>query len=337
MNSDYSFIYKNKSLNKKERKKVIRQKKYEELKKIVPFPELLDIEDLKCEDIIKYNKLKSMYKGVHVIKRWKHKNIFPLNYKQKEYEIPASIIDTGLDLLRFNIYEYKKIQTDKEKFIQKIFPKPGKSCINPSKLYDCIYKSNNYTTLKYGHVFDFTWECEKTRFVPGQLTDELKKALGMTEFSPPPWLFKMQEIGLPPAYQDLKIPGVNSDIPPGCKYGFEPNNWGRAPQNFEPKERDEYIYNLETQYTEIKSLKEKTEKIIEEKKINVNFSNVTNDKQDVEFLNENVKQQVLIDKNLHENTYVDSKKTLENHFSNSAIKKIKKIRKKIKREILSKI
>lgn len=332
MNPDYLFIHKNKLLNKKEQKKLHRQKKYEELKKIVPYPDLLEIEDVKCEDIIKYNKLKALHKGVHVIKRWKNKNIFPVNYKQKEYEIPASIIDTGLDLLRLNIYEYKKIQTDKEKFIKKMFPKPGKSCINPSKLYDCIYNTENFPILKYGQVFDFTWECEKTRFVPGQLTDELKTALGMTEFSPPPWLFKMQEIGPPPAYQDIKIPGVNSDIPPGCKYGYEPKNWGKAPQNFEPKERDEYIFNLETQYTEIQSLRDKIEQLNEkdaiyEKTKNVETSNLQLNKQEIE--SEKMEPNEVSDKITIKNNF---KTASEENVSNNPTKKIKREKKKKLRE-----
>lgn len=48
------------------------------------------------------------------------------------------------------------------------------------------------------------------------LADKLKQALGMEERSPPPWLRHMQRYGPPPSYPDLKIPGLNAPIPPGC-------------------------------------------------------------------------------------------------------------------------
>lgn len=39
---------------------------------------------------------------------------------------------------------------------------------------------------------------------PGILPEELRKALGMGENSPPPWLINMQRYGPPPSYPDLK-------------------------------------------------------------------------------------------------------------------------------------
>ena len=39
---------------------------------------------------------------------------------------------------------------------------------------------------------------------PGVLPEELRKALGMGDNSPPPWLINMQRYGPPPSYPDLK-------------------------------------------------------------------------------------------------------------------------------------
>lgn len=41
----------------------------------------------------------------------------------------------------------------------------------------------------------------------------------MTPLSPPPWLYMQQRYGPPPSYPNLRIPGLNSPIPPGCQYG----------------------------------------------------------------------------------------------------------------------
>jgi splicing factor 3B subunit 2 len=36
-------------------------------------------------------------------------------------------------------------------------------------------------------------------------------------------------IGPPPAYPNLKVPGVNTPIPPGARYGFNEGEWGKPP------------------------------------------------------------------------------------------------------------
>lgn len=65
--------------------------------------------------------------------------------------------------------------------------------------------------------------------VPGQLSDELKAALGMVEGVPPPWLLNVQRYGPPPAYPNLKIPGLNAPIPEGSSFGYHPGGWGKPP------------------------------------------------------------------------------------------------------------
>ena len=57
-------------------------------------------------------------------------------------------------------------------------------------------------------------------FKPGRMSPELRHALGIPENSPPPWLINMQRYGPPPAYPNLKIPGVNAPIPETVTYGF---------------------------------------------------------------------------------------------------------------------
>merc|ERR1719269_129672 len=64
---------------------------------------------------------------------------------------------------------------------------------------------------------------------PGHVSEELRKALGMGENEPPPWLINMQRYGPPPSYPNLKIPGLNAPIPPGAEYGYHPGGWGKPP------------------------------------------------------------------------------------------------------------
>ena len=51
----------------------------------------------------------------------------------------------------------------------------------------------------------------------------------MSPLAPPPWLWMQQRYGPPPSYPNLRIPGLNSPIPPGCQYGNHAEGWGRPP------------------------------------------------------------------------------------------------------------
>eukprot|EP01068_Selenidium_serpulae_P017094 Selendium_serpulae@DN6347_c0_g2_i1.p1 len=67
------------------------------------------------------------------------------------------------------------------------------------------------------------------QFKPGQVTDRLKEALGMTGTGPPPWLLNMQRYGPPPNYPNVRIPGLNAPLPSGCEYGYHTGGWGKPP------------------------------------------------------------------------------------------------------------
>ena len=71
---------------------------------------------------------------------------------------------------------------------------------------------------------------------PGDLTDDLRTALGMpvgpnAHKVPPPWLIAMQRYGPPPSYPNLKIPGLNAAIPEGCTFGYHAGGWGESEHN----------------------------------------------------------------------------------------------------------
>ena len=40
---------------------------------------------------------------------------------------------------------------------------------------------------------------------PGVMGEDLRRALGMSDNTPPPWLINMQRYGPPPSYPDLKV------------------------------------------------------------------------------------------------------------------------------------
>ena len=74
--------------------------------------------------------------------------------------------------------------------------------------------------------------CRLKEKKPGELTDDLRTALGMpvgpnAHKVPPPWLIAMQRYGPPPSYPNLKIPGLNAAIPEGCSFGYHAGGWGK--------------------------------------------------------------------------------------------------------------
>ena len=50
--------------------------------------------------------------------------------------------------------------------------------------------------------------------VPGQLSAELRAALGISELAPPPWLARMRRLGYPPGYMapDVEPAADTGDI-----------------------------------------------------------------------------------------------------------------------------
>ena len=54
---------------------------------------------------------------------------------------------------------------------------------------------------------------------PGIMGEDLRKALGMADNTPPPWLINMQRYGPPPSYPDLKVCCPASlDLPEGFTF-----------------------------------------------------------------------------------------------------------------------
>lgn len=64
------------------------------------------------------------------------------------------------------------------------------------------------------------YEIRMRGYKPGRMSPELRHALGIPENAPPPWLPIMQRYGPPPAYPNLKIPGVNAPVPDAFSHGY---------------------------------------------------------------------------------------------------------------------
>lgn len=120
----------------------------------------------------------------------------------------------------------------KQKTRDRAQPKMGKIDIDYQKLHDAFFKYQRKPKLSpFGAVYyegkEFETSIQRKR--PGDLSFELVSALSIPPLAPPPWLINMQRFGPPPGYPGLKVPGLNSPIPPGAQWGFHPGGWGKPP------------------------------------------------------------------------------------------------------------
>lgn len=146
--------------------------------------------------------------------------------------MPDFVRATGIADIRAAVLEKEAAQKLKARQRERLQPKMGKLDIDYRVLYNAFFRYQTkpkMTTLGDLYYEGKEFEVKLKEKNPGVLSPELKKALGMPEGAPPPWLMIMQRLGPPPAYPKLRIPGVNSPIPQGAQWGYHPGGWGRAP------------------------------------------------------------------------------------------------------------
>lgn len=224
------------TLSKKARK---RQKRLSIplLKQLVKRPEVVEVHDVNSADPYFLVYLKSYRNCVPVPRHWSQKRKYlqgKRGIEKPPFQLPDFIAATGISKLR-DAYQAKEDQKKlKQKQREKMQPKMGRVDIDYQILHDAFFKFQ--TKPKLSIQGDLYYECKEFEVQlkekrPGQLSDELKRALGMPEGAPPPWLINMQRYGPPTAYPNLKIPGLNAPIPPGASFGYHPGGWGKPPVN----------------------------------------------------------------------------------------------------------
>jgi len=152
--------------------------------------------------------------------------------EKQPFQLPDFIAATGIEKIRQAYIEKEDSKKLKQKQREKMQPKMGKMDIDYQVLHDAFFKYQ--TKPKLTHHGDLyhegkEFEVKLREMKPGQLSQELKEALGMPDGAPPPWLINMQRYGPPPSYPHLKIPGLNAPIPEGASFGYHAGGWGKPP------------------------------------------------------------------------------------------------------------
>merc|ERR1740128_1053679 len=184
--------------------------------------------------------LKSTRNTVPVPRHWCFKRKYlqgKRGIEKPPFDLPEFIKKTGIMEMREALQEKEEAKGMKSKMREKVRPKLGKIDIDYQKLHDAFFKwqtkpkMSMHGDLYYeGKEFEIRLKEKK----PGDLTDDLRTALGMpvgpnAHKVPPPWLIAMQRYGPPPSYPNLKCPGLNAPIPEGTSFGYHAGGWGKPP------------------------------------------------------------------------------------------------------------
>eukprot|EP01103_Thecamoeba_quadrilineata_P012780 TRINITY_DN337_c4_g1_i1.p1 TRINITY_DN337_c4_g1~~TRINITY_DN337_c4_g1_i1.p1 ORF type:complete len:569 (-),score=175.09 TRINITY_DN337_c4_g1_i1:20-1702(-) len=223
-----------KPLSKKEKKKQKRLK-IAVLKQLVTRPDVVEVHDVNAADPALLVHLKAYRNTVPVPRHWCQKRKYlqgKRGIEKPAFHLPDFIANTGISKIRAAVQEKDDNKKVKEKQRERLQPKMGRMDIDYQVLHDAFFKHQTKPKLTiHGDLYyeGKEFEVKLKEKVPGQLSADLKKALGMSLNGPPPWLINMQRYGPPPSYPNLKIPGLNAPIPPGSNFGYHPGGWGKPP------------------------------------------------------------------------------------------------------------
>ena len=206
------------------------------LKAAVDRPDMVDSMDNCSPDPLFLLFCKAYKNAVQVPRHWSNKRRYmsaKRGVDKVPFKLPEYIEQTGIAKIRQAVLAKEAERDIKAKQRAKMRPKTGKLDIDYQVLHNAFFKYQTKPShlTKMGDIYYEGREAE-TRYVhkkPGRISPALREALGMIEGSPPPWLINMQRFGPPPAYPNLKIPGLNAPIPYGAEWGYTPGAWGRAP------------------------------------------------------------------------------------------------------------
>ncbi|TDH73456.1 hypothetical protein CCR75_007990 [Bremia lactucae] len=206
-----------------------------ELKQLVTVSDVVEAHDVTSSDPRLLVFLKSYRNTVPVPRHWCHKRKYLQGKRGVEkppFQLPEFIAQTGIAEVRESVAEDDEKKRNKQRARERMQPKMGRVDIDYQVLHDAFFRFQ--TKPKLTQLGDLYYEGKEFEVklkskVPGQLSNELKAALGMVEGVPPPWLLNVQRYGPPPAYPNLKIPGLNTPIPEGASFGYHPGGWGKPP------------------------------------------------------------------------------------------------------------
>ncbi|KAJ5927460.1 hypothetical protein N7516_009233 [Penicillium verrucosum] len=227
----------------KKKRKEMNKLSVAELKAMVRKPEIVEWTDTSAPDPRLLVHIKAHRNVVPVPSHWSLKREYLSSKRGVEkapFALPKFIQETGISEMRDAALEKQEQSSLKQKQRERVQPKMGKLDIDYQKLYEAFFRFQTKPELtRYGEIYyeGKEYETNLKHLRPGELSDELRDALGMAPGAPPPWLVTQQRHGPPSSYPALKIPGLNAPPPPARRGATTPEPQQHAQQG-EPIEKD---------------------------------------------------------------------------------------------------
>ncbi|KAI5963980.1 sap145 [Candida margitis] len=191
------------------------------LKMSTHLPELVEPTDADAQDPYLLVFIKSQPNVIPVPSHWSSKRDYLSSKRGIErppFQLPKFIRDTGIEEMRQTTGDDRTLKQQQRERVQ---VKLGRLDMDYEKLYRAFFHNQSKPRLSsFGELYEegkelvdeMTNEAKKCK--PGVVSKELRGALGMNENDlsiPPAWITIMKDIGKPPSYQDLIIPGIDED------------------------------------------------------------------------------------------------------------------------------
>jgi splicing factor 3B subunit 2 len=219
----------------KKKRKEMNKLSVAELKAMVRKPEIVEWTDTSAPDPRLLIHIKAHRNVVPVPSHWSLKREYLSSKRGVEkapFALPKFIQETGISEMRDAALEKQEQASLKQKQRERVQPKMGKLDIDYQKLYEAFFRFQTKPELtRYGEIYyeGKEYETNLKHLRPGEFSDELMEALGMSAGGPPPWLVNQQRFGPPPSYPALKIPGLTAPPPSGSSWGYHPGGYGKPP------------------------------------------------------------------------------------------------------------
>lgn len=188
-----------KGISKKQQKR-LKRLSIPILKQLVRRPDVVEVHDVNSSDPYFLVYLKAYRNTVPIPRHWSQKRKYLQNKRGIEkppFQLPEFIAATGISRIRDTYQEKEESKRLKQKQRERMQPKMGRVDIDYQILHDAFFKYQ--TKPKLTIQGDLYYECKEFEVQlkekkPGQLSDELRRALGMPDGAPPPWLINMQRL-----------------------------------------------------------------------------------------------------------------------------------------------
>eukprot|EP00937_MAST-01D_sp_MAST-1D-sp2_P001939 g1939.t1 len=218
------------------KRKLAKRLSVAELKQLVSRPEVVEAHDVTSADPRLLLHLKAYRNTVEVPRHWAQKRKYlqgKRGIEKPPFQLPDFISQTGIEKVRGAADEEAETKKLKNHQRARMAPKLGRIDIDYQVLHDAFFRFQTKPALTgHGDMYyeGKEFETKHKHRTPGLLSPQLKAALGMPAgAAPPPWLINMQRYGPPPAYPQLKLPGLSAPLPPGASFGYHAGGWGKPP------------------------------------------------------------------------------------------------------------